>query len=80
MVFIKSWDAPVVEGTRAVSLQCAHCHNQTEHRIHVVHSFGVGIVFMKTPLFSVKKYYLVCPTCRNVAQELSSAQLSAYRE
>jgi len=77
MVFIKTWDAPVVEGTKTVSIQCTHCHNQTEHRVHVSHSFGIGIIFMKTPLLSLKKYYLVCPVCGNASQELNKEQVNA---
>ena len=80
MVFLKSWDTPVVDGTKTVSLVCTHCNNQTEHQVRVVY-FGpsIGIVFMKTPLLSMKKYYLVCPTCANATQQLTKEQVNALK-
>lgn len=79
MVFIKNWDSPVVEGTKTVSLVCTHCGNQTEHQVRVAHHFGVGVIFMKTPLLSYKKYYLVCPICTNATRQLTKEEVGALK-
>lgn len=40
---------------------------------------SIGIVFMKTPLLSMKKYYLVCPICTNATQQLTKEQVNALK-
>jgi len=79
-MFFKQWEGSVVTNTKSVKMQCPHCGNESEHRACIDHKFGVGIIFMKTPLLSVKKYYLVCPICMNATQELSKEQVNALKQ
>jgi hypothetical protein len=80
-MFIKKWDTPVVEGTKALNLVCANCHNHADHHARTFFvGPSIGIVFMKTPLLSMRRYGLVCSICGNLARELTRAEVDALKE
>jgi len=79
-MFIKKYQPLLIKNTKTVELTCSHCGNKTKHQIHEVY-YGpqVGIIFLKKPLLSLKKYYLVCPICSNATKELTKEQVKAHK-
>lgn len=80
-MFIKNWGASVVENTRKVQKHCGICDNDSEHSICVeYYGPSMGLIFMSKPLLSMKRYWLVCPICKQGNQEISREQISAYKK
>lgn len=79
-MFIKTWETPIVKNTRTIKRYCANCDNDSDHDIRVrYYGINVGIVFMKTPLLSLKQYLLVCPICSSINDEFTKEQVNAYK-
>lgn len=79
-MFIKAWETPVVKNTETIKRHCGNCDNNSEHEIRVqYYGLNVGVIFMKTPLLSLKKYLVVCPICSSANLELSKEQMQAYK-
>ena len=80
MVVFMRPEGEVLKGTSTVSLQCAQCSNTTEHVVwKQPHGPQVGTVFSRRKTLGMKKYFLVCPTCNAIAQELTKEQAVAMR-
>lgn len=79
-MFIKSYKASPIKNTKTVELVCSNCKNKTKHQIYEVY-YGpqMGLIFLKKPLLSLKKYCLVCPTCGNLTKEISKEQVKANK-
>lgn len=79
-MFYKQWESSMVPDARTITRKCLNCKNESEHVLCVEHKFGIGLIFIKDPLFSFKKYYLVCPVCTRASEELSKEQADALRK
>lgn len=79
-MFIKNYQPIPIKNTKFVELVCSNCNNRTQHRIHEAY-YGpqIGLIFLKKPLLSLKKYYLICPICRNATKEISKEQVKANK-
>lgn len=80
-MFIKNWETEIVEGTPAVERDCELCNTFCENFI-ITHYYGpsIGLIFMKKPLLSMKKYYFICSTCKRANMELTKEQVNAYKK
>lgn len=79
-MFIKTYQPALIKNTKKVELLCSNCGNKTKHQIHEVY-YGpqVGFVFLKKPLLSLKKYFLMCPICNNATKQITKAQVNANK-
>lgn len=75
-MFAKEWPATLVENTRTKKIICENCNNETEHEV-LEQPYGpcVGAFWAKKPLLSLKYYYLVCPICSTIAENLTKEQM-----
>lgn len=78
-MFIKEYSDSILKNTRTIKIKCLNCNNESEHVICIHHKMGVGFIFLKDPILSLKKYYLVCPICSNISKELTKEQVDSYR-
>lgn len=80
-MFLKQYEGWKMEGTSCRTLKCTHCNNTADHFVYVA-PYGpqLGIVFMRKPLVGMRKYFLACPVCGFLAQELTREQAESLRE
>ena len=80
-MFIKDYKANPVKGTKKVKIDCPNCDNEAEHQVYEDY-YGpqIGIIFMKKPLISKKRYFLVCPICGNVNKQISKEQVKSLKK
>lgn len=79
-MFIKNYQATLVKKTKTFELICSNCKNKTKHQIYEAYRGPqIGFIFLKKPLLSLKKYYLVCPTCGNATKEITKEQVKANK-
>jgi len=80
-MFIKNWEVQIIENTKTVQKYCNICDNDSEHVICVeYYGPSVGLIFLSKPLLSMKRYWLVCPICKQGDQEISKDQVEAYKK
>ena len=68
------------ENSATVQSTCSHCNNTTEHVVYVAPAgIHVGFIFSKKPLLGRLNYFLACPTCGTLAQQISKEQAHSLR-
>ena len=78
-MFIKNWEATLVENTKKVKMTCDNCGKEDEQRIYEVPGIGFGLIFLKKPLLATKKYYFICPICNNITKQITKEQVGAHK-
>ncbi|MCB9805808.1 hypothetical protein H6775_01445 [Candidatus Nomurabacteria bacterium] len=74
-MFIIQPEGEIVKGTKTLSKQCEHCGNVTDHFVwKQPYGFQVGTIFSRRKTLGMKKYYLVCPVCKQADRELTREQ------
>jgi len=80
-MFLKQYSGWELEGAGTVSIRCPHCHNTSEHFVYVApYGFQLGVIFAAKPLVGKRKYFLACPVCGWLTQEISKEQAYALRK
>ena len=80
-MFIKTQSTIIpIKNTTKLKMVCTNCNNDVEHEIfEEPYGFCVGIVFLKRPLLSLRRYWFVCPICKNGTKQLTKEQVNAYK-
>lgn len=79
-MFIKNWGISPVANTSKLNILCDNCNNEAENEIfEEPYGINVGLIFMKKPLLSLKRYWFVCPVCKSGTKQLTKEQVKAYK-
>ena len=80
MYFRSNYNNPV-DNTKTVKLQCRRCNNEAENQVYEEY-YGprIGLIFLKKPLLSLRRYFLVCPICHTPAKEITKEQMQALKK
>ncbi len=79
-MFFKDFQGWAQDQSNTLSVRCPNCGNTCDHYIYVApYGIQIGVIFMKRPLLSLKKYFLLCSTCDFVNREISKQQAESMR-
>ena len=78
-MFFKNYETTIVKNTKTVNMHCNICDNDSDHIICAEHVVGMGLIFLKNPVLSVKRYWFVCPVCKQGNKKISKDQMKAYK-
>lgn len=81
-MYFKDYEAFRVEDTKTVKMVCSNCGNESEHEA-CAEPVGItfGLPFAKKPwLSSHKRYYLICPICKNATKQIKKDEVLALKK